>query len=252
MTTSMRTPTEAPNRHGDQVAIGGDYQHRARTEGFVVQRYWHWEKERMIRKFSAPRAGDRVLDVGCGSGVVADVLASMGAETLAVDGNPAAIAYAKRTFRRPNLEFRQCLVDELDTAANSIDRVYCFELVEHIYEHQVRRLLGTLHGLTRPGGTLTLSTPNFRGMWPVVEKTLDVLKLVPQLDGDQHVTHFTRDRLRAVLEESGWRVQTLRTFSTFAPFASMLGWGLAERVSALEDRIDLPFGNILFAMATRA
>jgi 2-polyprenyl-3-methyl-5-hydroxy-6-metoxy-1,4-benzoquinol methylase len=244
--------TAPVDRQGDAIAIGGDYQHRARTEGFVVQRYWHWEKERMIRKFSAPSPGDRVLDVGCGSGVIADVLASSGASTIGIDGNPDAIAYASRTFQRPNLEFRQSLVEEIAEPEGSIDRIYCFELVEHIYEHQVERLLQTMHRLTRPGGTLTLTTPNFRGTWPVLERTLDLLHLVPHLDGDQHVTHFHRRRLHDVLLKTGWHVERLRTFSTFAPFSSVLGWGFAERISAIEDRLDLPFGNILFATAIRS
>ena len=244
--------TTTIDRQGDAIAIGGDYQHKARTEGFVVQRYWHWEKERMIRKFSAPAPGARVLDVGCGSGVIADLLASIGADTIAVDGNPDAIAYGQRTFRRPNLEFRLGLIEEIDLPDESVDHTYCFELVEHIYEHQVRRLLQTIHRLTRPGGTLTLTTPNFRGVWPVLEKTLDLLRLVPHLDGDQHVTHFHRARLREMLEQTGWRVERLSTFSTFAPFVSAASWSLAERVSALEDRLDLPFGSILFAKVTRA
>lgn len=240
------------DRTGDTAAIGGDYQHRARTQGFVVQRYWHWEKERMIRKFSAPSPGDRVLDVGGGSGVIADLLASMGAETLAVDGNPEAIAYASRTFRRDNLRFRLGLVEDLDLAPESLDRTYCLELVEHIYEHQVHRLLETVHRFTRPGGTLTLTTPNFRGTWPVLERMLDLFHLVPHLDGDQHVTHFHRERLRAILVATGWRIDRVQTFATVAPFLSVAGWRLAERVSALEDRLDLPFGNLIFAVATKS
>lgn len=239
------------DRQGDAIAIAGDYQHRARTRGFVVQRYWHWEKERVIRKFGAPIPGSRVMDVGCGSGVVADLLASLGAHTIAVDGNPDAIAYGQRTFRRPNLEFRLGLVEEIDLPAESLDHTYCFELVEHIHEHQVRRLLTTIHRLTKPGGRLTLTTPNFRGTWPLLEKLLDTFRLVPHLDGDQHVTHFDRTRLRGMLEETGWRVDRLSSFSTLAPFISIVSWSAAERVSALEDRIDLPFGNILLVAATR-
>ena len=94
MTRSARMRAASERRTGDTVQIARDYQHRARTSGFVVQRFWHAEKERVIRKFSAPRSGDRVLDVGCGSGVVANALAGMGAIVTGVDGNPDAIAFA--------------------------------------------------------------------------------------------------------------------------------------------------------------
>src|SRR5262249_49069906 len=61
------------------VPIDGAYQDRARREGFVVQRFWHHQKELVVRSLAPPRAGERALDVGCGSGVVANLLASEGA-----------------------------------------------------------------------------------------------------------------------------------------------------------------------------
>lgn len=243
--------TQAARRTGDSVAIAGDYQHRARTEGFVVQRFWHAEKERIIRRFGMPRPQDNVLDVGCGSGVIADFLASTGARVTAVDGNAAAIAYAQHTFSRENLEFRQALVDELGFASGSFDRIYCFELIEHIYEHQVTSLLDTCRRLLRPDGVLMLTTPNYAGLWPVLEFSLDRLKLAPTLQGEQHVTRFTAARLSRVLVECRLQVERLTTFSTFAPFLSVVSWTFAERVARFEDRLTLPFGNILLAVARR-
>jgi len=239
------------DRTGDTVRIAGDYQHRARTQGFVIQRYWHGEKERVVRKFSAPRPGDRVLDVGSGSGVIADVLAQMGARVTGVDASEDAVSYARRTFARDNLDFRLGLVEEIDVPDESVDRTYCFELIEHIHDHQVRRLFETLKRVTKPGGVLTLTTPNYRGLWPLIELALDATGLVPRLAGDQHVTRFHRARLREMLIGAGWRLERLTTFSTFAPFLSVLGWGLAERVSALEDSLSLPFGNVILAIARK-
>jgi len=239
---------DVPLRRGDSILISGDYQHRARIDGFRVQRFWHAEKERMVRKFSAPAPGDRVLDIGCGSGVIANVLASMGAVTTGIDANPAAVDYARRTFKQANLDFRVGHVEEIDVPDATVDGVYCLELIEHIYEHQVRELFSALNRVCRVGGKLTITTPNYSGVWPFLERALDTLRLVPRLDGDQHVTRFTRTRLRRLLEDTNWQVDVLTTFSTVAPFASLLGWNFAERVAAMEDDLDLRFGNILFAV----
>jgi len=238
-------------RTGDAVEIAGDYQHRARAKGFVVQRFWHAEKERMIRRFSAPRRGERVLDVGCGSGVIADVLASSGARTTGVDGNPRAIDYARRTFVREGLDFRCALVEDLGEAQGSVDRIYCLEVIEHLFEPQVHELLRQMNALAKVGGSLTITTPNFRGLWPAVELALDTLRLVPHLAGDQHVSKFNRSSLRTALERAGWKVERLVTFSTFAPFVSVLGWKPALWVAEHETSWSLPFGNVLFAVAKK-
>jgi 2-polyprenyl-3-methyl-5-hydroxy-6-metoxy-1,4-benzoquinol methylase len=238
-------------RLGDAIAIDGGYQHRALTEGFVVQRFWHAEKSRMIRKFSRPKAGEKVLDIGCGSGVISDVLRSFGASVIAVDGNPDAISYARRTFGKDGIEFRLGQVDEVTTERESIDRSYCLEVIEHLYLNQVESLFRNVRELTRPGGTLTLTTPNYRGVWPAIEWTLDALKAVPHLDGDQHVTRFTAQSLRDLLERTGWRVDAMTTFSTVAPWLSVAGWKVAERAASLEDSMSLSWGSILFAVATK-
>ena len=77
---------------------------------FVVQRFWHWEKELSIDRFCPPAPGERVLDVGCGSGVVSDLLARRGAITTGVDVDARSIAFAQRTYARSNLQNRFDLV----------------------------------------------------------------------------------------------------------------------------------------------
>lgn len=247
----MTGGSDTPRRTGDSIAIEGGYQHRARREGFIVQRFWHAEKERVIRKYAAPLPGERVIDVGCGSGWISDFLASFGAQTTGIDANLSAIEYARAEFARPNLEFRHGLVEDLDFPAGSVDRVYCLEVIEHLFAEQVRALLADFHRLARPGATLFVTTPNYRGTWPLIEKTMDRLRLAPPLAEHQHVTRFHAGRLRAILREAGWDVERLTTFSTFAPFASVLGWPIAAFVARGEDRLALPFGNILLALARK-
>ena len=238
-------------RHGDAVEISGAYQYQARNSGPVIQRFWHYEKERSIRKFSPPMPGERVLDVGCGSGVVADLLASMGAEVTGIDANAKAIEFARATFHRPNLEFRCAFAEDLPYASASIARIYCLEVIEHLYRQQVRALLASFARLLRPGGVLTMTTPNYRGLWPAIERIMDRLQLAPPMAEHQHVTKFDRRRLRQVLADADWEIVRLVTFSTFSPFISILSWRLAERCAEIEDRADLTFGNLLLVVAKR-
>lgn len=242
----------AARRTGDARPIEGGYQHRALTSGPAVQRFWHASKLGLLDWFFDVRPGDRVLDVGCGSGVFADAMAARGAVVTAVDANPAAIAYGRATFTRPGLQFHQGLLDELGLDPGSFDKVTCLEVVEHVYLDQVRKLLGDLHRVLRPAGRLLVTTPNYRGLWPIVEWATDRVSDAAKMDEEQHVCRFDRALLRQVLTEAGFNITDLRTVSTFAPFTAALSWNLASRLERLERRVDLPFGNLLAAAVDRA
>lgn len=233
-----------PRRVGDTVAIDGDYQYRALTHGPRVQRFWHDTKLWLARHYLQPKAADRILDVGCGSGVVADALAAAPVrEVVGVDGNPRAVAFAARQFRRPNLRFVAGLVDQLDFPDESFDACVCLELIEHIYVNQGQALLECLYRLTRPGGRLLITTPNYRSAWPLIEWVLDRSGKVTHLDEDQHVSHYHHGLLGKLCRDSGWTTVSRHSCCTFAPWVAALSWRLAEAVRRVEGRV--PFGTLL-------
>ncbi len=241
----------APRRAGDAVAIPGDYQHRALLSGPPMQRFWHRTKLDLLDWFFEPAPGERIVEVGCGSGVFADAMAKRGARVVCVDANPDAVAYVSRTFVRDGLEVRHGYLDELALPDASFDAATALEVVEHVYLDQVRQLLADLKRILKPGGRLLVTTPNYRGTWPVLEWAVDRFSKAAHMDGDQHVLHFHRALLRDTLVEAGFEVLALRTYCTLAPFVAPLSWRLAESVERVERRVDLPFGNLLAAVARR-
>jgi 2-polyprenyl-6-hydroxyphenyl methylase/3-demethylubiquinone-9 3-methyltransferase len=221
-------------RTGDDVAIEGGYQHRALHEGNAVQRFWHLNKQLTIARYLPPRPGTFVVDAGCGSGVVADFLARGGATVVGLDASPDAVAFARRTYARPNLSFEVALADEAFRFARPADAVYCLELLEHLYPEQAAQVLRAFRAGLAPGGRLYLTTPNAHSPWPVLEWLMDALRLAPHMAGDQHVAQYTRRSLRVLCESAGFVVERLDATLLLAPWLAPLGLGLARRVNELE------------------
>ncbi len=241
----------AGRRTGDEIAIPGRYQFDALHSGTSVQRLWHRLKIETLVRTSLPGPGETVADVGCGSGVVADLLARHAAEVHALDANPSAIEFARAQFPHPNLRFHLGLADEVDLAASSVDRIYLLEVIEHLYWDQLPPLFDRLRGWLKPGGTIFLTTPNYHSAWPVIEKLMDLLRLAPEMGGRQHVSRATRARLGALARRCGFEEVDVGRAVGIAPFAAPLGRRLAERVDALERRLGSPFGNLLYALWRR-
>ena len=234
-------------RTGDTIEIPGDYQYKAVRTGNAVQRFWHGNKMQAISTLLPPLPGDVVLDVGCGSGVVSDFLAERGADVCAIDASPAAVEFAARTYPRANLRFHVGLVDEEYTsvARGSVDKIYCLEVIEHVYALQATEMLRLFLALLKPDGHVFLTTPNFHSLWPLIECAMDRCKLAPEFVREQHVVHFGIRNLKALCEDVGFLVDRVRTTCFLAPWLAPLSRWLADRVGRWELRTGQPFGSII-------
>lgn len=232
-------------RTGDTVAVEGDYQYAAASSQNPVQRYWHLNKQTMISKYLPPASSDEILDVGCGSGVITDFLGKSGANVLGIDGNRDAISFAKRTFAKNNVTFKEGLIDSSFSSSSTIDKIYCLELLEHIYLHQGKDLLESFYRILKPSGALFLTTPNYRSLWPFIEFGMDLFKLAPPLIDHQHVERYTRTKLKNLCLEVGFTVENIYTSCFLAPWLAGVNWKLAQKIGDWEASSRMPLGSIL-------
>lgn len=109
----------------------------------------------------APLAGQRLLDVGCGGGILAEALARAGARVTGIDMGAEALAVAKAHARESGLaiDYRLATVEEIaHMEPESRQVVTCMELLEH-----VPRPSGIITACARvlaPGGHLFVATLN--------------------------------------------------------------------------------------------
>ncbi len=106
-------------------------------------------------------AGARVLDVGCGGGLVAEGLAERGAQVVAIDLAPenilAAREHAAATGR--SIDYRCAAVEQLASEMPaSFDVVTCLEMLEHVPDPS--SVVAACGAALKPGGTAIFSTIN--------------------------------------------------------------------------------------------
>ncbi|NUP77099.1 MAG: methyltransferase domain-containing protein [Nonomuraea sp.] len=95
----------------------------------------------------------RLLDLGCGTGVVTSAALALGAEVTAVDTSPAMLEVVAR--RHPGVTVRRATLPELPFEDAAFDAVAGNFVVNHVPD--TRATLAELHRVLRPGGALALT-----------------------------------------------------------------------------------------------
>ncbi len=121
------------------------------------ENYWFRRHLAVYRWIAARRAGGRVVDMACGEGYGAAMLAQTAASVVGVDANPEAHEHARLRYRASNLAFEHALVEQFDDGA-PYDAIVFLQTIEHVEEPQ--RLLERYASLLAPHGVAYVSTPN--------------------------------------------------------------------------------------------
>lgn len=139
----------------------------------LAHRWWDTESEfRPLHQINplrlgwiedlVPLKGKRVLDIGCGGGILADAMARQGAQVLGIDLATKALKVAQLHALEANtqgVEYREISAEALAAEQpGSFDVVTCMEMLEHVPDPaSVVRACATL---VKPGGQVFFSTIN--------------------------------------------------------------------------------------------
>jgi len=107
-----------------------------------------------------PLEGLRILDIGCGGGLLSEPMARMGADVLGADASEKNIGIAKAHAAGSGVpvDYRAVTAEALVEAGETFDVVLNMEVVEHVSD--VDFFLSTCASMVRPGGMMFVATIN--------------------------------------------------------------------------------------------
>ncbi len=107
-----------------------------------------------------PFSGLRILDIGCGGGLLSEPMARLGAEVVGVDAAERNVHVATLHADEQGLsvDYRHATAEDLVDEGESFDAILNMEVVEHVSDPGA--FLAACHDLLRPGGLMACSTIN--------------------------------------------------------------------------------------------
>lgn len=220
---------QALSRHYQPEYYGRD----SKRFGGPFEAFEVWCRGLRARDISRLRSPGRILDVGCGRGIMLSRLRDAGWEAIGTEVSDMAARHARE---RLGLEVHTADLRDLPYPPGHFDVITFYHTLEHLLEP--RNVLETAHQLLRPGGALVVAVPNI--------DSLEAALVGPSwfhLDVPRHPVHFSTRTLTSLLEDLGFRLTRLKRFSLqYGPYgmAQSLLNGLGFEPNLLYDSLKTP------------
>lgn len=170
----------------------------------------------------APLAGKKVVDIGCGGGILAESMAKKGGDVTGIDLSEKALKVADLHSLESGVQVRYELIAAEDLAAResgSFDIVTCMEMLEHVPDPA--SIVAACARLAKPGGRIFFSTINRnpKSYLHAVIGAEYILRLLPKGTHD-YAKFITPAELAQFTRQAGLTVDALKGMG-FNPFTKI-------------------------------
>jgi len=224
------------------AAIPSGYYLKVMTEGWKVQRFWHWHKLSQISIRVPDDPNITMLDLGCGPGSFFFQHTKKG-EKIGIDFAKSQINYAKKVMP----ETKWICADMEKTELPKADYIIFSEVLEHLKPET--QIFKKIHSALNKNGKLILTTPNYSSFWPVIERVWDLVS--PVKYEEQHINPQTPRTLKKLIESNGFKLIELRTIFLFTPFVAFISEKLARKLTNFEQKIIGRMGYVMVAVCEK-
>ena len=188
---------------------------------------------RLLDRFSeGRRPRGRVLDVGCGYGVMLHLLKQRGYDAYGCESGVPAAAFC----RRRGLNILRAVAPQLPFRANSFQLVVSLHVVEHVTHPQA--FVSALVRVLEPGGMLVLVTDHRWTAEYAFKRALRRLRghIPPFYTSTDHTFIYTRQHLATMMADAGCEQIRAAAF-TRRPDGESLHWRAYKGIFRLVDRL---------------
>jgi len=216
------------SNRGERLVIK-DWQAVRKSKEFVTLA--HAQRYRWVAPFVKNLC---CLDAGCGSGYGTYYLADFGAKkVVGIDKSDRAINYAKKYYKRENLEYKVMSVCKLGFRDNLFDVVLSFDVLEHLKKMDQEKFLLEIRRVIKPNGILFIGCPN---------------KKLSEGSNPFHLRELTKAEFEQILQEhfqnvkllgQDIRINGIRQKENFRNLSSLSSY---RNFVIVDNKIEVSFG----------
>jgi len=210
----------------ENIPIGyyDDVLQKGLSNGKGIQANWHNKK--FLSVYELIQNYKVHLDYGCGPGTFIGNYSRL--ESVGVDISEIQISFAKKKYGT-NFEFFNTSQIEQENFNKKFDVITSIELIEHLTDEEILKLLDDLYDLLDEGGILVLTTPNFSSTYSLIELAVNIFGKVSYKE--QHINKFNKSRLLELLNQSNFEKIEICKIMNYGIFFSFFSIKLALKIN---------------------
>ena len=210
----------------ENIPIGyyDDVLQKGLSNGKGIQANWHNKK--FLSVYELIQNYKVHLDYGCGPGTFIGNYSKL--ESVGVDISEIQISFAKKKYGS-NFEFFNTSQIEQENFNKKFDVITSIELIEHLTDEEILKLLDDLYDLLDEGGILVLTTPNFSSTYSLIELAVNIFGKVSYKE--QHINKFNKSRLLELLNQSNFEKIEICKIMNYGIFFSIFSIKFALKIN---------------------
>jgi ubiquinone/menaquinone biosynthesis C-methylase UbiE len=203
---------------------------------------WNWEsaagkvrwRRRVEMLSSVIEEGDKVLELGCGTGYFTKELVRTKASVTAIDISQELIREAQKTVQADNVSFEIQNACRMEFNDNLFDKVIGSSVLHHL---DIRKALSEIHRVLRPGGRIAFTEPNMMNPQIALQKNIPWLK--KRLGDSPDETAFFRWKLKNLMHATGFEQVQILPFDFLHPSIPAGAISLFSAIGRIAERLTI-------------